>query len=191
MAGTWTLRSNLPPGRKSHLAMQHPFPLHTRKGPKRALPSPGLTISKIQPLQRQILLDFIYLHFILMKKLAVYVRYERRKCFQTHVGSNTLLIVNQTNRMKAKASKEATLAGGDAKWGLVCICARWEMPKCSCFHLGNERLLGLAAELDVSADSGVRAAGSCDCIPKPSTAFWDHSPCKCTPWQAGTGFKGQ
>lgn len=118
--------------------MQHPFPLHARKGPKRALPSPGLTTSKIQPLQRQILLDCIYLHFILMKKLDLYVRYERRKSFKTHVGSNTLLIVNQTNRMKAKASKEATLGGGDAKWGLVCICARWEMPNCLCFHLGNE-----------------------------------------------------
>lgn len=88
------------------------------------------------------------------------MRYERRKCFKTHVGSNTLLIVNQTNRMKAKASKEATLGGGDAKWGLVCICARWEMPNCSCFHLENERLLGLAGELDVFADSEVRAGAS-------------------------------
>lgn len=52
--------------------------------------------------------------------------------------------MNQTNRMKAKASKEATLGGGDAKWGLVCICAHWEMPNCSCFHLENERLLCLA-----------------------------------------------
>lgn len=61
---------------------------------------------------------------------------------------------------EAKASKEATLGGGDAKWGLVCICARWEMPNCSCFHLENERLLLLAAEPDVFADSGVRAGAS-------------------------------
>lgn len=33
---------------------------------------------------------------------------------------------------------------GDAKWGLVCICAHWEMPNCSFFHLENERLLCLA-----------------------------------------------
>lgn len=31
------------------------------------------------------------------------------------------------------------------------------MPNCSCFHLENERLLGLAGKPDVFADSGVRA----------------------------------
>lgn len=43
-----------------------------------------------------------------MKKLDVYMRYDRSNCLKTHVGSNTLLIANQTNRMKTKASKEAT-----------------------------------------------------------------------------------
>lgn len=49
---------------------------------------------------------------------------------------------------------------GGCKMGLVCICARWEMPNCSCFHLENERLLGLAGEPDVFADSRVRAGAS-------------------------------
>lgn len=111
-----------------------------------------------------------YLNFILMKKLDIYVRYDRRKCFKIHVGSNTLLIVNQTNRMKAKASKEATLGGGCKMGTCLYLCS-----------LGDAQLLVLSSGEWKAPGPGwwagcvcrQRGKGwskhrsqACDCIPK-------------------------